>query len=204
LKVFDQRFYASKNKVKIQSTTRIHNYFFVKALDHLSASGRIAFIVSSNFLDSPGNKEVRAYLNEHTNLISAIRIPTNIFASTGTKPTCDIIILEKKKKPKKEDQFVSTDTITIGQNSYNLNNHFITNSDCLLGELEESGQYRNELALTSTEDVDLIAQKVEKLLIHQIQQGIKGDFTHAKEIKAKDLKIRPKLQITPYYTMGNL
>lgn len=78
------------------STRAIHNYFFVKGLDTLREGGILAFITSQGLLDSPSNKPVREYLMNNSSLISAIRLPENLFTeNAGTEVGSDLIVLQK-------------------------------------------------------------------------------------------------------------
>lgn len=206
IQVFDQGYYASKNRIKIQSTTRIHNYFFVKALDFINPGGRIAFIVSSNFLDTPGNGDIRKYLNQQAKLISAVRLPNNVFFKAGTKPTCDIIILEKRQGPSDQDQFVTTGSISIGSNEYPLNKHYVENSQLLLGDLAEDGQYNNELALTSNRDLSELSNDLFSILSEHIDRNKKQLSPTNSEIQrlTEDTRIRPIGPLGSHFAPGNL
>jgi len=94
--VFDVDYFTSKEKVKKESCKAIHNYFFLKSLDQLREGGLIAFITSTGVANSPSNREVRKYLMEQSNLVSAIRLPNNLFTEeAGTDVGSDLIILQK-------------------------------------------------------------------------------------------------------------
>ena len=94
--VFDAGFQKEKNEVKIQSTNKIHNYFFVKALDSVREGGLVAFITTRGFADSASNRNIREYLMYNSNLVSATRLPDNLFLNdAGIEVGSDIVILEK-------------------------------------------------------------------------------------------------------------
>lgn len=107
IKVFD-KFYLSKRElsnyfsnsvdrsIRSHSTDRIHNYFFIKALDRAKNGGIIAFITTNAFLDSPTNQPYRSYLIENADVVSVIRLPNNTFKDfAGTEALSDLIILKK-------------------------------------------------------------------------------------------------------------
>lgn len=94
--VYDRAYSKSKEEAKVLSTRAIHNYFFVKGLDTLREGGILAFITSQGLLDSPSNKPVREYLMNNSSLISAIRLPENLFTeNAGTEVGSDLIVLQK-------------------------------------------------------------------------------------------------------------
>ncbi|GHT08928.1 hypothetical protein AGMMS49525_18040 [Bacteroidia bacterium] len=69
--VFDSAFLKSDDMAKRQSTRTIHNYFFLKSIDHLREGGIVAFITSQGVMNSPTNEPIRQWLMDNTNLISA-------------------------------------------------------------------------------------------------------------------------------------
>lgn len=96
INVFDPAFSKSKDKTLQQSTKSIHNYFFVKGVESLREGGLMAFITSQGVMNSPNNEPVRRWLMENTNLVSAIRLPNNLFTDyAGTEVGSDLIVLQK-------------------------------------------------------------------------------------------------------------
>lgn len=92
--VFDPTYL--KDKEKQPSTKAIHNYFFVKGLDTLREGGILAFITSQGVMNSPSNEPIRKLLMERADLVSAIRLPNNLFIdSAGTEVGSDLIVLQK-------------------------------------------------------------------------------------------------------------
>lgn len=94
-RVFDADLWK-KGSIHEQSTKTIHNYFFVKAMELLNEGGLLAFVTSRGIADTPGNKFVREYLVNNANLISAVRLPDNIFMQTGgIEVGSDLLIFQK-------------------------------------------------------------------------------------------------------------
>ena len=95
--VFDPSFTKSKNLVRQQAAKSLHNYFFLKGLDNLRAGGIMAYITSQGVLDSQANQEIRHQLMQQSRLVSAIRLPNNLFTDgAGTEVGSDLIILQKR------------------------------------------------------------------------------------------------------------
>lgn len=96
---FDPEYVRSNNPAKKQAAQAIHNYFFVKGLDCLREGGVMAFITSQGVLNSPANEVVRRHLMNNSNLISAIRLPNNLFTDyAGTEVGSDLVVLQKNTK----------------------------------------------------------------------------------------------------------
>lgn len=79
-----------------QSTKAIHNYFFTKSVLSAREGGLIAFITSQGVLNSEQNKPIREHLMNTCNVVSAIRLPNNLFTEeAGTEVGSDLIILQR-------------------------------------------------------------------------------------------------------------
>ncbi|AIM38374.1 DNA methylase [Sphingobacterium sp. ML3W] len=94
--IFDLSYSRSKNPAKEQATRSVHNYFFLKGTDMLREGGLMVFITSQGVLNSQKNEPIRRALMHENNLVSAIRLPNNLFTDyAGTEVGSDLIILQK-------------------------------------------------------------------------------------------------------------
>jgi hypothetical protein len=115
-----------KSQPKKVACGAVHNYFFIKGVDTLREGGIQAFITSRGVLDSPSNEPVREWLMKNTNLVSAIRLPNNLFTDhAGTEVGSDLIILQKNTAKTsltaEETNFIKSRTLSSGEN---INNSF--------------------------------------------------------------------------------
>lgn len=95
--VFDLSYSRGKDLARLQAARSIHNYFFLKGTDMLRDGGILAFITSQGVLNSPKNEIIRRALMQNNNLVSAVRLPNNLFADyAGTEVGSDLIILQKR------------------------------------------------------------------------------------------------------------
>lgn len=129
-RVFDAELWK-KGGIHEQSTKTIHSYFFVKALELLNDGGLLAFITSRGIADTPGNKFVREYLVNNANLISAVRLPDNIFMQTGgIEVGSDLLIFQKdtaKSGPtSREAMFLQTSKEKHGEENTEPTNRLFT------------------------------------------------------------------------------
>ncbi|GAB6122422.1 N-6 DNA methylase [Dysgonomonas termitidis] len=126
ISVFDANF-NKQSKLHKDSTRTIHNYFFLKGVDTLREGGLMAFITSQGVMNSPSNEPVRQWLMENTNLVSAIRLPNNLFMNyAGTEVGSDLIVLQKntgKDKPNFWEELFVTSSLHRETESYN-NDYF--------------------------------------------------------------------------------
>ena len=123
--VFDAEFQRSESFGRRSSQKAIHNYFFLKGLDTVRDGGIVAFITSQGVLNS-AKVSVRNELFSQANLVSAIRLPNNLFSdNAGTEVGSDLIILQKNlhKTEMSQDErlltVIQTDTKTnLTDNAY--------------------------------------------------------------------------------------
>lgn len=151
--VFDDAMFREAVAVKIKSTTRIHNYFFVKSLDNLKDEGLLAFITSNGVADSPANKEVREYLMKKSDLVTVLRLPNTAFESAGTLPVTDLVVLRRNAAKKDisphEREFITSEKIQVADDKglsveVNLNGYLKARPEQILGDLIAGGQYRGD------------------------------------------------------------
>ena len=123
--VFDAEFQRSESFGRRSAQKAIHNYFFLKGLDTVRDGGIVAFITSQGVLNS-AKTSVRNELFIQANLVSAIRLPNNLFSdNAGTEVGNDLIILQKNlhKTELSQDErlltVIQTDTKTnLTDNAY--------------------------------------------------------------------------------------
>ena len=123
--VFDPEFQRSDSFGKRSAQKAIHNYFFLKGLDAVRDGGIVAFITSQGVLNST-KTSVRNELFSQADLVSAIRLPNNLFTdNAGTEVGSDLIVLQKNlnKKEMTQDErlmtVIQTDTKTdLTDNAY--------------------------------------------------------------------------------------
>lgn len=117
--VFDPLFFNSDDEVRRRSSATIHGYFFFKAMDALREGGIMALITSRWFSDGSNNKGEREWMVRHANLVSAIRLPDNLFSEfAGTQAQTDLLIFQKNTGKKTlsylEELFIQTAKLSAG------------------------------------------------------------------------------------------
>ena len=98
--VFDAEFSRSASFGRRSAQKAIHDYFFLKGLDAVRDGGIVAFVTSQGVLNS-SRVSVRNEMFSKANLVSAIRLPNNLFTdNAGTEAGSDLIILQKDLQKK--------------------------------------------------------------------------------------------------------
>lgn len=134
-RVYDRDFDRSEDAVRKSSLGAVHNYFFLKGMDTLREGGILAYITTSGVMDSPQNRPVREWLMNHADLVSAIRLPENLFIDAGTQVGTDLIVLQKNTRKRelaeRERNFIETRLISGSipiNNSYSGLDHIVHTS----------------------------------------------------------------------------
>ncbi len=125
VRVFDPELSRSDVSARKQATNTLHTYYFVKNLDAVKEGGIIAFITTRGVADSQSHKEIRRYLMQNSDLISAVRLTDDVFMGTGgIEVGSDLIILQKNTR---KDSMKYNERLFIGSNPDNPiapNNYF--------------------------------------------------------------------------------
>ncbi len=151
-----------------QSTKAIHNYFFAKSVMAAREGGIIAFITSQGVLNSEHNKPIREHLMNSCNIVSAIRLPNNLFTeNAGTEVGSDLIILQRKNNnivpSQRQQDFIESRKLSNGISINNLFKNFdrVVHTDVKVGT-DPYGKPAMEF--THSGGMDAIADDLGKML----------------------------------------
>lgn len=74
----------------------IHDYFFVKALDHLRPGGILAFVTSNGTMDKK-DSSARGLMAERAEFLGGVRLPNTAFQeNAGTSVVTDVLFFQKR------------------------------------------------------------------------------------------------------------
>ena len=166
--VFDPSYTAMKG-MRALVTRRIHNYFFVKALDTVRDGGLVAFITSQGVLNAKNNSAARFMMLYHADLVSAIRLPNNLFTeNANTEVGSDLIILQKntqKESLRGDDNLL--DTVHNDENRIPTNNYFLEHPERIIhtmAKLDTDPFGKPAMIYTHEDGVEGIAEELRKML----------------------------------------
>ena len=166
--VFDPSYTAMKG-MRALVTRRIHNYFFVKALDTVRDGGVVAFITSQGVLNAKNNSAARFMMLYHADLVSAIRLPNNLFTeNANTEVGSDLIILQKnsqKESLRGDDNLL--DTVYHDENRIPTNNYFLEHPERIIhttAKLDTDPFGKPAMIYTHEDGVEGIAEELRKML----------------------------------------
>ena len=174
--VFDPSYTAMKG-MRALVTRRIHNYFFVKALDTVRDGGLVAFITSQGVLNAKNNSAARFMMLYHADLVSAIRLPNNLFTeNANTEVGSDLIILQKntqKELLRGDDNLL--DTVYNDENRIPTNNYFLEHPERIIhttAKLDTDPFGKPAMIYTHEDGVEGIAEDLRKMLHEDFKKNL--------------------------------
>ena len=190
--VFDPSYTAMKG-MRALVTRRIHNYFFVKALDTVRDGGLVAFITSQGVLNAKNNSAVRFMMLYHADLVSAIRLPNNLFTeNANTEVGSDLIILQKntqKESLRGDDNLL--DTVYNDENRIPTNNYFLEHPERIIhttAKLDTDPFGKPAMIYTHEDGVEGIAEDLRKMLHEDFKKNLNLNRYLGIEEKAEEVK----------------
>ena len=172
VEVFDPTFSTSESAGRRAAAKAIHNYFFLKGLDAVRDGGIVAFITSQGVMNSPRNEAVRLEMLREAHLVSAIRLPNNLFTDhAGTEVGSDLVVLQKdtRKEGLTEDEKLFTQTGTL--HGVGTNRYFIKHNEQIIytsAELDTDPYGRPAMVYEHDGGAEGIATQLRELLDHNL------------------------------------
>ena len=192
--VFDPSYNAQKG-MKALVTKRIHNYFFVKALDTVRDGGLVAFITSQGVLNAKNNSAARFMMLHHADVVSAIRLPNNLFTdNANTEVGSDLIILQKninKESLQGDDNLL--DVVTNDRNRIPTNNYFQEHPERIIhttAKLDTDPFGKPAMIYTHEGGVEGIAEDLRKMLNEDFKKNLDlNRYLGIEEAKVEELRV---------------
>ena len=197
--VFDPSYTAMKG-MRALVTRRIHNYFFVKALDTVRDGGLVAFITSQGVLNAKNNSAARFMMLYHADLVSAIRLPNNLFTeNANTEVGSDLIILQKntqKESLRGDDNLL--DTVYNDENRIPTNNYFLEHPERIIhttAKLDTDPFGKPAMIYTHEDGVEGIAEDLRKMLHEDFKKNLNLNRYLGIEEQQEETKIAQQAEV---------
>ncbi|RRA95588.1 N-6 DNA methylase [Paenimyroides viscosum] len=183
--VFDLSYTRGNDPAKALAAKAIHNYFFLKGSDMLRDGGILAFITSQGVLDSPANQPIREALMKENNLVSVVRLPSNLFTDhAGTEVGSDLVILQKNKSKQELTENEKDFCQSIDAKDDRKINAWVMYSACTVFDeiIESTDQYgRKQPIFLHSGGAQGIADDVTKLLREDFGNYLNLDLYNGKK-----------------------
>ena len=196
--VFDPAFHTSSVIAEKMATGAIHNYFFLKTVKNLREGGLLAFITSQGVMDSLKNQPVRNWLMGECSLVSAVRLPNNLFSDyAGTDVGSDLIILQKngykERITDREEAFIHSRPLSSGitVNDYFQNMQRIVHTK---GYMDTDPYGKPAWIYEHEGGIKGIANDMQKMLLSDLSQNLNVDlFDRHKNKEQKQVREREEV-----------
>lgn len=197
--VFDPSYTAQKG-MKALVTKRIHNYFFVKALDTVRDGGLVAFITSRGVLDAKNNSAARFMMLHHADVVSAVRLPNKLFTdNANTEVGSDLVILQKninKVSLQGDDNLL--DVVTNDRNRIPTNNYFQEHPERIIhttAKLDTDPFGKPAMVYTHEGGVEGIAEDLQKMLNEDFKKNLDlNRYLGIEETKVEEQRVEEVTQ----------
>lgn len=197
--VFDPSYTAMKG-MRALVTRRIHNYFFVKALDTVRDGGLVAFITSQGVLNAKNNSAARFMMLYHADLVSAIRLPNNLFTeNANTEVGSDLIILQKntqKESLRGDDNLL--DTVYNDENRIPTNKYFLEHPERIIhttAKLDTDPFGKPAMIYTHEDGVEGIAEDLRKMLHEDFKKNLNLNRYLGIEEQQEETKVAQQAEV---------
>ena len=200
--VFDPE-YTNGSVFKKIAAKKVHTYFFLKGLDAVRDGGIVAFITSQGVLDTESNGGTRYMMMRKADLVSAIRLPNNLFTdNANTEVGCDLIILQKnesKEELSEEDKRLN-DVVKSNHTNIATNGYFFDHPEHIIhtdAKMDTDPYGKPAMVYTHSGGVEGIATDLYRMLSTDLSarldleryNGVKGE-----EHETRTISIQPQVQ----------
>lgn len=171
ISILDKDWKANKtDPVHKSAMNMIHNYFAVNMMDKTAPGGLCVIMSSNSIMDTPSNGIIRRYLRQKGKLLMAVRLPDNMFKSTGTRVVTDVMFFRKYKEgesPLKDEDWTEIgekelpSKIRYSEIKVSYNTYYQKHPELMFGEPKAGGQYSADtFGLSSDMSTEEISAKV--------------------------------------------
>ena len=201
--VFDAE-YEKKSVMHRIAAKKVHTYFFLKGLDAVRDGGVVAFITSQSVLNTEGNGGTRYLMMKQADLLSAIRLPNNLFTeNANTEVGCDLIILQKNinKMDLSEEDMRFTRTVRSNHTGVVTNEYFLDHPERIIhteAKKDTDPYGKPAMIYTHNGGVEGIAMDLYKMLSEDLSvrldleryNGIKGERQEARQEMRQNIAVQ--------------
>ena len=201
--VFDAE-YEKKSVMHRIAAKKVHTYFFLKGLDAVRDGGIVAFITSQSVLNTEGNGGTRYLMMKQADLLSAIRLPNNLFSeNANTEVGCDLIILQKNinKMDLSEEDMRFTRTVRSNHTGVVTSEYFLDHPERIIhteAKRDTDPYGKPAMIYTHNGGVEGIAMDLYKMLSEDLSvrldleryNGIKGERQEARQEMRQNIAVQ--------------
>ena len=198
--VFDPAFNDGKDKMREIASKTIHDYFFLKGLDAVRDGGIVAFITSQGVMDNR-HAMIRGEMMINADLISAVRLPNNLFTdNANTEVGSDLIVLQKHdgKTEGTMDEALFIAGLSDGKDGLSINNYYKEHPDRIIhtdAKRDTDPYGKPAMVYTHSGGVEGIATDLYRMLSADL--SVRLDLNRYNGVKEEKQETRQTIVVQP-------
>ena len=200
--VFDPE-YTNGSVFKKIAARKVHTYFFLKGLDAVRDGGIVAFITSQGVMDNH-HVMIRGELMINADLLSAVRLPNNLFTdNANTEVGSDLIVLQKHdgKTDGTTDEALFIAGLSDGKDGLATNNYYKEHPDRIIhtdAKRDTDPYGKPAMVYTHSGGVEGIATDLYGMLSADLSERL--DLERYNGIKGEKQETRQTIVVQPIQT----
>ena len=200
--VFDPE-YTNGSVFKKIAARKVHTYFFLKGLDAVRDGGIVAFITSQGVMDNR-HVMIRGELMINADLLSAVRLPNNLFTdNANTEVGSDLIVLQKHdgKTDGTTDEALFIAGLSDGKDGLATNNYYKEHPDRIIhtdAKRDTDPYGKPAMVYTHSGGVEGIATDLYGMLSADLSERL--DLERYNGIKGEKQETRQTIVVQPIQT----
>ena len=196
--------YTNGSVFKKIAAKKVHTYFFLKGLDAVRDGGIVAFITSQGVLNAESNGGTRYLMMKQAELLSAVRLPNNLFTEdANTEVGCDLIVLQKNtnKADLSEEDMRFTRTVRSNYTNVMTNEYFLDHPEHIIhtdAKRDTDPYGKPAMVYTHSGGVEGIATDLYRVLSADLSARL--DLERYNGIKGERQETRQTVAVQPIQT----
>lgn len=140
----------------------LHRYFILRALEAVRVGGLVVAIISRHFVDGLA---ASTSVNQLGRFVTAVRLPSGAFASTGTDVVADLVVLQRTSEggaqpPAAQHLVTESARPDVISSPVTVSNHWGDRPDLVAGRMQLTGWSRSPITVASDSPDDDIRAAV--------------------------------------------
>lgn len=148
-----------KDKQTRGLTALLHDYFIIKSLRKVRPGGLVMLLTTSGTMDKVSSRS-RDQMAKLGQLMTAVRLPTSVFAGDGASVVVDLLVFRRYKSERNvydKPAWTGCTFMSFDDAGHAINRYWIANPAQVLGTLvSESSRYGNQLSCEGDFAVDAL------------------------------------------------
>lgn len=179
------------------SGLKLHTFFVLKSLNCSREQGTATFILPTSFMDEANSKD-RTEVSKLANLISAVRIPSELFeSSSNIKMAVDVLTFQRTDKPTLAPLWVDTIESTCGNSCFTHNAALATEFTNVANPVE-AFLFNKQQVFREAADKNNLDDQVHSVIVNSLKDFTFVPFKHEDIASLSDVALADPKTSEPF------